>query len=88
MNTEPCTEVFRAEPPPDKAFYTITAMDIGRGILSTTAGEIDVYSVTEDTGHETIQLGDVGKRLYRHKNQSWSGPSHYWDFTPGPRDHL
>jgi hypothetical protein len=56
------TEVFRPGPTadPGRVFYTITADDIGKGLIQTTAGVIFV-----DSFMGKVQDHDVGRRLYR-----------------------
>lgn len=57
-------EVFTAEPgeqqDPGRIFYTVTAADIGRITIRTTAGPVHLSD-----WFGRIQACDVGKRLYR-----------------------
>ena len=62
-------EVFKPSPEdnsdPGKIFYTITPDDVGKGVITTTAGHIRVTDVLD-----RVLPGDVGKRLYRVQNNA------------------
>jgi hypothetical protein len=55
-------EVFKAEPQPDpgRVFYTITADDVGAGVIQTAAGPADLSG-----WFGRVRETDVGRRLYR-----------------------
>jgi len=63
------TEVFKPEAgraPRTAVFYTITAGDVGRTLIRTTAGPIPVSSFMGG-----VQRQDVGRRVCRQPDGTW-----------------